>query len=162
MGGGLTEQGTSMAPSASLDTTLISLVRDAAGVGGIDYSLLAALVEQESGWNQWAVRYEPAFFSKYISPIYTAGKINATEAWLRAYSWGLGQILGEVARELGFTGPFLPELCDPATNLKYVCLKLKKCLDRNNGDVTKALQEYNGGSNPTYAQQVQDRVKHYS
>ena len=28
-----------------------------------------AVVEQESGWNPWAMRYEPAFFSKYVAPL---------------------------------------------------------------------------------------------
>ena len=48
------------------------------------------------------MRYEPAFFTKYVAPLYTNNKITATEAYARGFSWGLMQVMGQVARESGF------------------------------------------------------------
>jgi len=71
---------------------LLVLARKAASVHSLDPSLVCAVVEQESGWNPWAMRYEPAFFSKYVAPLYTNNKIAATEAYSRGFSWGLMQV----------------------------------------------------------------------
>jgi len=43
-----------------------------------------------------------AFFTKYVAPLYTNNKISATEAYARGFSWGLMQVMGQVARESGF------------------------------------------------------------
>jgi len=80
---------------------LVALARSAAAAHGLDAALVCAVVEQESAWNTWAVRYEPGFLSRYVAPLYTAGKIGATEAYTRAMSWGLMQVMGQVAREQG-------------------------------------------------------------
>lgn len=124
--------------------------------------LLGALVQQESGGNPYATRYEPDFAARYIGqkPLdqlpgrRAPGATEATERVARATSWGLGQVMGEVARELGFAGPFLSQLCDPEIGLHYAGLKLRKCLDAADGDVTRALQRYNGGATSTYAAAV--------
>lgn len=122
--------------------------------------LVCAVCEQESAWNEWAVRYEPSFLSRYVAPLYTAGKLSATEAYTRSMSWGLMQIMGQTARELGFGAP-LPSLCDPQLGVKYGCLKLADCLKRLSGDTMRALEAYNGGSNPEYAAQVTARRARY-
>ena len=67
-----------------------------------DPALVCAIVEQESSWNTWAMRYEPAFFAKYVAGLYTNNKITASEAYARGFSWGLMQVMGQVAREMGF------------------------------------------------------------
>jgi soluble lytic murein transglycosylase-like protein len=43
---------------------LVTLARKVAAAQSLDPGLVCAVVEQESGWNPWAMRYEPAFFSK--------------------------------------------------------------------------------------------------
>jgi soluble lytic murein transglycosylase-like protein len=43
---------------------LVVLARKAASAQSLDAALVCAVVEQESGWNPWAMRYEPAFFVK--------------------------------------------------------------------------------------------------
>src|SRR5207244_13546354 len=98
-----------MAPASKL----VVLARDAAAAQSLDPALVCAVVEQESGWNPWAMRYEPAFFSKYVAPLYTNNKIAATEAYSRGFSWGLMQVMGQVARETGFDALFLSALCAP-------------------------------------------------
>jgi soluble lytic murein transglycosylase-like protein len=81
---------------------LLAVAHKAAALQSLDPALVCAVVEQESGWNTWAMRYEPAFFTKYVAPLYTNNKIAATEAWARGFSWGLMQVMGQVARESGF------------------------------------------------------------
>ena len=72
---------------------LLLLAREAATAQSLDPALVCAVVEQESAWNPWAVGYEPAFFSKYVAPLYTNNKIAATEAYARGFSWGLMQVI---------------------------------------------------------------------
>lgn len=140
---------------------LVSLARKAAANYSLDPSLVCAVVEQESGWNPWAIRYEPAFFTKYVAPLYTNNKITASEAYARGFSWGLMQVMGQVARENGFTDTFLSALCDPAEGLETGCRVLRKKLDAMAGDVTRGLLAWNGGGNPAYPVQVLARRAHY-
>lgn len=86
---------------------LVVLARKAASAQSLDEALVCAVVEQESGWNPWAMRYEPAFFAKYVAGLYTNYKVTASEAYARGFSWGLMQVMGQVARETGFEGPCL-------------------------------------------------------
>lgn len=131
----------------------------------LDPCIVAAVCEQESGWNPFAVRWEPAFFQKYIVP---QGLPNATEAHTRAMSFGLMQVMGEVARELGFEGKFLTQLCDPDTALDLGCRKLKKCFAEHDvlqsdkvAEMQWPLLAYNGGADQTYADQVLARLPRY-
>lgn len=141
---------------------LITLARVTAARHSINAQLVCAVVEQESAWNPWAIRYEPGFLSKYVAPMYTAGKISATEAYSRSFSWGLMQVMGESARELGFSGSSLAQLCDPAVGLEWGCVKLVKHLARAKNEVTDALEAWNGGANLQYATQVLARLKNYA
>ena len=140
---------------------LVSLARKAAAAHSLDSSLVCAIVEQESSWNPWAMRYEAAFFAKYIAPLYTNNKVSASEAYARGFSWGLMQVMGQVARETGYTEPFLSALCDPADALEVGCRVLRKKFDAAAGDTTRALLLWNGGSNPAYPVQVLARRTHY-
>src|SRR5258708_9578726 len=65
-------------------------------------------------------------------------------------SWGLMQVMGQVAREFGFAEESLPELCDPATGVDVGCLVLAKRLARARGDVPAALLAWNGGRKINY------------
>ena len=105
-------------------TPLIALARRIAAAHALDPALVCAVIEQESSWNPYAMRYEPTFFSRYVAPLYTNNKITASEAWARGFSWGLMQVMGQVAREHGFAAsehPFLSELCDPEQGIAVGC-----------------------------------------
>jgi soluble lytic murein transglycosylase-like protein len=140
---------------------LLVLARKAASAHSLDPAIVCAVVEQESGWNPWAMRYEPAFFSKYVAPLYTNNKIAATEAYSRGFSWGLMQVMGQVAREFGFDALFLSSLCEPEQGLAIGCKVLRKKFDAMAGDTTRALLAWNGGANSTYAAQVLARRPRY-
>jgi soluble lytic murein transglycosylase-like protein len=139
---------------------LLLLARKAAIAQSLDPALVCAVVEQESGWNPWAIRYEPQFFSKYVASLYTNNKISASEAYARGFSWGLMQVMGQVAREAGFDALFLSALCDPEQGLAIGCKVLRKKFDAMAGDSTRALLAWNGGANPAYAGQVLARRSH--
>jgi soluble lytic murein transglycosylase-like protein len=134
-------------------TELIALAKKAAEAAGIFAAIVCAICERESSWNHYALRYETAFFGKYVAPQYAAGKIDITEAQARAFSWGLMQVMGEEAREFGFVGS-IAGLCHPETGLAIGCRIFAHKLAVNHGDVAAALQAWNGGGNPNYAREV--------
>lgn len=141
---------------------LIFLAKAAAKGAGLDPALVCAVVEQESSWDPWAIRYEPDFYTRYILPLQEKGIVRTdTEARARAFSWGLMQLMGEVARELGYSGN-MAALCAPSTGLHWGCTHLAKKFTEAGGDQTKALQLWNGGGNPAYAAEVIARVKNYT
>ena len=83
----------------------VALAQRAAEAHALWPELVCAIVEQESAWNPWALRYEPAFYERYIAPQIARGAIpDVTESRARAFSWGLMQVMGQVAREHGFVG----------------------------------------------------------
>lgn len=140
---------------------LIDLARTTALAHSLDRALVCAICEQESKWHPWSYRFERAFFAKYVAPLYTKGIISASEAYARAFSWGLMQVMGETAREMGFAADYESELCDPAVGLDWGCIVLTKKLQKAGGEITKGLLYWNGGSNPLYPGEVIARMDHY-
>ncbi len=122
--------------------------------------LVCAIVEQESSWINWKIRYEPDFFKKYILPQYVTNKFDITEAHARSISWGLMQTMGETAREFGFTGD-LASLCDPVIGLDMGCKIIAHKIGITHS-VAAALEHWNGGANPNYAEEVLARIPHYA
>jgi len=136
---------------------LVALARTVAVQHSLTPSLVCAVVEQESGWNPYAMRYEPAFRTRYVAPL----RLPVTEETARSISWGLMQVMGQVARENGFTGKFLPALCEPVTGLHTGCIVLGAKFAASSGDISRTLQLWNGGADPGYAAQVLARVARY-
>jgi soluble lytic murein transglycosylase-like protein len=143
------------------DSKLMAMARRAADTEGLDPAVVCAVVEQESNWNTWAMRYEPLFFAKYVAPLYTNNKVGATEAHARGFSWGLMQVMGQTAREMGVNSLHLSTLCDPAVGLAVGCKVLRKKLEGVGGDLRKGLLAWNGGGNPDYADEVMGRMSKY-
>lgn len=137
---------------------LIRIAKATAKAHNLPPDVFCGLVEHESSWDTWAMRYEPAFFVKYISPM--TGML-ATEKYARATSFGLCQVMGEVAREMGFTQRFLTELCDPVVGLEYGARKLKSLFDATGGNPRAALLKYNGGGDDSYPDAVFKAAKNY-
>src|SRR3990167_5296271 len=109
---------------------IITLARSIAEKHGLDPSLVLAVIEQESEFDPWAIRYEKGFYKSYIAGMDEEELIvrppcsRDTEEIMRATSWGLMQVMGQVARERGFKGVFLSELCDPETGIEIGCRNL--------------------------------------
>ena len=138
---------------------LLKLTRQTSEAYGLDFALVAAVVEQESSWNPWALRFEPAFYERYMKGITT---ISDTERHSRAFSWGLMQTMGQVCREFGFKGEFLSMLSDPTAGLDIGCRILKSKLASHPSSVESGLLSWNGGGSPDYGKQVLARVPNYS
>ena len=158
---------------------LLALARRAAETHALWPELVCAIVEQESSWNPWALRYEPAFYEKYIATCLTArppdvhaprlGALTSpsipddpTESRARAFSWGLMQVMGQAAREHGFDGASLAALCDPAAGLEIGCRVFAAKLAAAEGNVGRALLLWNGGGNRDYTAAVLVRASHYT
>lgn len=141
---------------------LIALAKSTAEKYGLESALACALAEQESSWNPWACRYEPGFYQRYVTPMLEVGHIGATEATCRATSFGLFQVMGQTARELGFGGPFLTELCDPVIGTDIGCKFMSVLYSKTGNNVREALLRWNGGGSPEYPDQVMQRMPTYA
>jgi soluble lytic murein transglycosylase-like protein len=129
-----------------LNKEIFDKIKSAAESQGIDPDLFLAIVMKESAGNPWMMRYEPMWkytvdIPKWAQLLYIT---PATEKIAQSTSWGLGQVMGSVAREYGFEG-LLSKLCDPDLGLKYSTMHFKKFLMRY-GDVPSAVSAYNQGS----------------
>jgi soluble lytic murein transglycosylase-like protein len=120
----------------------------------LDPALICAIIEQESDFNPWAIRFEPAFLDRYVRPL---GLSNITEAHSRSFSWGLMQIMGEVARELGYSG-CMGQLLEPETNIFWGMRHFRTKLSRAGNETKRALLAWNGGGNLAYPDQVLARI----
>lgn len=130
---------------------ITALARTIAARYDLPVQLVLAIVKVESNGDPWAVRYESAFYKRYIVPLPIVPIPPCsldTERVMRATSWGLMQIMGQVARELRFAGAFLSELCEPAVGLEYGCRHLAKLRDRYHAawGLEGVTAAYNAGS----------------
>jgi soluble lytic murein transglycosylase-like protein len=131
---------------------LSSLIESAAARHGLPAGLVEAVVGVESGGNTWALRYEPAFYERYVRQDKTVRALAPcsldTERQSRATSWGLMQVMGATARGLGFDKAFLSELTDPAVGLEYGCRLLARLGERHKASHgwPGAVAAYNAGS----------------
>jgi soluble lytic murein transglycosylase-like protein len=142
---------------------LVALAHRAADAHALWPELVCAIVEKESAWNPWALRYEPEFYEKYVAPQFARGAIaDVTESRARAFSWGLMQVMGQVAREHGFKSESLAFLCDPAMGLEIGCRVFAAKLAAAEGNVTHALLLWNGAGNQDYPGAVLARAAHYT
>jgi soluble lytic murein transglycosylase-like protein len=142
---------------------LLALARATARAHAIPPALVCAVIEQESAWDTWAVRYEPQFYRRYIEPLLkTAPPLGDTEARARAFSWGLMQVMGQVAREHGYSANSLASLCDPANGIEIGCRVLAAKLAAARGDSTGALLSWNGGADRSYPAAVLARARNYA
>ena len=114
----------------------------------LDPQLVTAIIMKESSGNPFVCRYEPkwkyAFECKGFAYILGYGCTEETERLGQMTSWGLMQVMGTVARELGFRGWF-SQLCDPAIGINYGCKKLRKIADRY-ASTDDIISAYNAGS----------------
>jgi len=141
----------------SPNSTLVALARTIAASRSLDPALVCAVVEQESSWDTFSIRYEPAFRTRYVVPL----ALPPSEEIARSISWGLMQVMGQSAREHGFSATSLAALCDPAAGLSIGCAVLASKITQASGEIAQALQLWNGGSHPDYAAQVLARLPKY-
>lgn len=140
----------------------------AAKAAGLPVALVLAVIECESSGRPGAWKPEPQY--RYLWDVAKQrpfrqltpaeikselapddfpawpGESQAKEWWGQQASWGLMQVMGAVAREVGFHGDMHPDLCAyPAEGLRCGCAYLERCL-RRWGSVDRAVAAYNAGS----------------
>lgn len=140
------------------------LITAIAQVHHLDPDLVEALVWQESSGCTTAVRYEPAFWVKYMAADPRFRKADPRRV---SCSYGLMQVMYVVALEVGFPYQDPEYLLVPNIGLEYGCRKLRQLLDWSKGNLEQALSAYNGGKggnasapyrNAVYAAEVLEKL----
>jgi soluble lytic murein transglycosylase-like protein len=137
---------------------LVVEARAAAVRHRLDPALVCAVIEQESSWNSYAIRYEPTFRERYVAVL----ELAPTEEIARSTSWGLMQVMGQVAREHGFARQFLSGLCLPEIGVEIGCAVLANKLSAAEGDLNAGLLLWNGGGDRSYPSRVLSKLSSYS
>lgn len=110
----------------------------------VDPRWIKAIITQESQWKMFAVRYESGYPYLFHTEDFASGLISlATEVNTQKTSWGLGQIMGALAREQGHKG-LMAELLIPEINIKHMAIRLAE-LKRRSPDPLHIFAGYNGG-----------------
>ncbi len=140
----------------------------------LEEDLVLAVIWQESIGNPWAHRPEPAYkwlwdvkqdkpfrqltYAETLAAVPPADfptlAGSHTQEWTnQRASWGLMQLMGAAAREQGFKGNYLTELCDPYTNLEFGIKHLwNYAFQKGNWSAIDALCRWNGDK--AYAAEV--------
>lgn len=145
------------------------LIEEIAEQQNVPANLLGAIVQAESGNNRFAMRFEPkykwTFRTKELAQ--DLGITEQTEMALQMFSWGLCQVMGSTARELGLRGPIF-QLLEEKTNLEYASKLIKRLAGRfKSGD--DIIAAYNAGfpvktisgkyKNQSYVDRVNDNLE---
>ena len=149
-----------------MDPLIIADLEGAAKHHGLDASLLIAQVIVESGGDTYAWNPEPKYRyfwnvkrNEPFRPVTWSEVASKTppadfpalrgdrdqEWWAQQASWGLLQVMGAVAREHGFRGPYLTHLTQPSVGILFGCVVMRKLLDWSKGNYEQALAAFNGG-----------------
>lgn len=123
----------------------LSIIATEAKTLNLDPKIMTALFWVESSGVACTTRYEPAYRNLHFYREHAGnlGITHETEKVHQKTSWGIAQIMGGTARELGFDG-HLPELCDPRKSIHYGALYFKKKYEKY-GDYQDAIAAYNAG-----------------
>ncbi|MHA1827800.1 MAG: lytic transglycosylase domain-containing protein [Candidatus Heimdallarchaeaceae archaeon] len=128
--------------------SLIRIIKEEAKFKNLPDSILLGLVQVESGFNPFAVRYEPNYkYVKIVESLKPKNCSNNTEINLQKTSWGLFQIMGGTARYLGFDG-WLTKLIIPEINIEYGTLYFATLYRRYVAKygIAGVIAAYNAGS----------------
>lgn len=149
-------------------TQLIVMVKELARATALDPVLMCAMVQQESGFNTFALRSESesGFAARYGAEYARIVKASASkndDKWFRFEdifyaSYGLLQtmypVIIETFPEMSEQLAFPTQLCDPVIGIGQGCRLFAKKLRTAGGDVEKALLFWNGGGNKDYPAEV--------
>jgi hypothetical protein len=112
---------------------------------GVSQSIILTVIQQESGGNPEASRYEPAYEKSYIQGSLerlTLCKKLGISLHDAATSWGLMQLMFFTA--YGYGGKTVKTLLEPDQNIRFGAAHLG-VLIKNHGSKEAALAAYNGG-----------------
>jgi soluble lytic murein transglycosylase-like protein len=125
--------------------TLDQIIEEQSILYGIEIPLIKAIIQKESSFKQYAVRYEPAFYNRYIknnSKFLNHKYYNFPE--IISSSYGYLQIMYTTALEEGFISNEPTDLYDPEINIMYSLKHLKRKI--NKYGLALGILAYNSGS----------------
>lgn len=122
-------------------THYTDLIKQVCPSRNLDPDLVEAVVVQESGGNAHAYRFEPKFWSRYLSK--KSDYVGKVPQRVSA-SYGLMQLMYPTVVDMGFKGE-PEELFLPVVNLLWGTTRLADLLEWAKGDIISALAAYNGG-----------------
>lgn len=123
------------------------MLESAATRYNLDSNYIIAIAINESSCNQLAVRYEPLYRWIYKPEFFCALNNTTweTEVHLQKMSFGVMQIMGAVARELGHNGNMLELAHNPAVAIEYSIRHFLSFYERYK-NYEDAIASYNAGS----------------
>jgi len=123
-----------------------TVIRDVSDRVNLPIDLVGAVVRQESFGDHFAARYESHY--RYTVDTARFAKLNRisekTELEHQKTSWGLLQIMGGTARDIGYKGA-LVGLTVPEVGLYWGAKFLKRLVDKYD-HLDDAIAAYNAGS----------------
>ena len=138
----------------------VNLIAKEADKAGLDKALVCAIIIKETSGAEFSARFEGSRYDvearediirvnwRYTYLIDHFAKLNMTtkmtEYVLQSTSWGPMQLMGSVARELGYSKP-LPLLGAASMGIHWGCRKLKSLTDRYS-NIEDAISSYNQGN----------------
>jgi len=108
--------------------------------GSLPVACVLAFCQAESSFRPYAIKWEPQY--KWL--VGDQRTMSRPERFGQMHSWGLMRVMGGVAREHGFDGPFT-ELWDPMIGLRYGMKHLRKYWARYE-NWPDTIAAYNAGS----------------
>jgi soluble lytic murein transglycosylase-like protein len=116
---------------------------------GYDPILILALCEQESSYDESALRLEQGYYVKYVKPQVLASTVKV----MFSASYGLTQLMGMSLYEAGYFDPVTNKdvahqldqyMVQPELQVEYGCKWLKK--KQGSGSIVDGLRRYNGSA----------------
>jgi hypothetical protein len=126
---------------------LITQIQITSGFERVPWELACAMAERESAGITWVMRFESRW-TWFVEPQKYATKLGIsynTERTLQQFSYGTMQVMGAVARELGYEDYLVKLASDPAMGIQYGCRKLRQLLDKYSSEES-AISAYNAGT----------------
>lgn len=154
--------------NAALMGLLVSTARGAQ----VPPELVLGIIEAESGGDPHATRINATYPYTMMQAKRPAGCSVDMERMCQKTAWGLMQVIGATARELGFDG-WLSELVSPETNIRlgieFLRRKMSQYFERDGIEGVAAA--YNGGAprrrpdgkfvNQSYVDKVMEAAKRF-
>lgn len=112
------------------------------------FPVIMAIIEVESSFNPFAIRYEPHYRWLYkpeeFYRLYTS--TEETEIILQKCSIGLMQVMGAVFRELGYRKPLTMLFTDISAQIHYGIKHFSRFYIKYGRNIPYAVASYNAGS----------------
>lgn len=113
----------------------------------LDPRLVAAIIQKESAGDTWAIRYEPGWRYDFNSGLMAQLQrtTQVTQLQLQKFSYGLMQVMGTVAYELGLRESPIKLCAYPTLGVHFGCMKLKDISKKYTSE-SDTISAYNAGS----------------